>query len=185
MPEAAFTRLPLMDPARSYLCALVLVPSEEVCALVRAARLNCPVAQAAADPPHVTLLFLGRIQGAQAVQLQTALHKAGTLRFETETDGLGVFSRADVVNNLHVRLKPHRELADAHRTLLKHARQFEWFCPGHYVESFYTPHISIYNAMNLAEADAKRIVENLHWDDVLFSLSDPHIRVVPIAAGGP
>jgi 2'-5' RNA ligase len=132
-----------------------------------------------ADPPHVTLLFLGRIKGTHVVQFQTALDGSCPRHFDMETAGLGTFGKNGRVTNLHIRLAASVPFMDAHRVLLDKAKEFEWFSAGAYAGVSYTPHVSIYRSIDLAVEEADWMIRGRRWNELRFRLGDPHIRAVP------
>jgi hypothetical protein len=84
------------------------------------------------------------------------------------------------VTNIHLRLAPNPALVKAHAKLLDlMVRQFSWFTPGPFAGAAFVPHISIFDRISLDPTEAKRIIDNAAWQDVPFTLSDPHIRAVP------
>ena len=110
--------LPLIAPEVAYLSALVLVPSANVLAAVDAVRRAHRIDDAVVDPPHVTLLFLGRPPGRLLLELHAALHAASTVRPRAETAGMAVFRSNGLVTNIHLRLAPNPALEQAHGMLL-------------------------------------------------------------------
>src|SRR5262249_1351112 len=135
--------LPLLEPDTVYLAALVLVPSRKLRTTLAELRRRYPVPQAIADPPHVTLLFLGQLPADRLCALYSALQAARAMRFQVDTAGLHVIKQGGRVTNIHVRLAPDAALLEAHGTLLDLARRFDWFAPGRYAGPAYSPHVSV------------------------------------------
>lgn len=173
--------LPLIAPEVAYLSALVLVPSANVLAAVDAVRRAHRIDDAVVDPPHVTLLFLGRPPGRLLLELHAALHAASTVRPRAETAGMAVFRSNGLVTNIHLRLAPNPALEQAHGMLLDTARKFAWFAPGPFAGASYLPHISIYDRISLDPAEARRIIDTADWKDLSFTLGDAHVRAVPLS----
>src|SRR5215475_9600295 len=95
--------------------------------------------------PHLTVLSLGRLDGAKLLTLWHCLH---AYRQETVTVRLhefGTFGAEGRITNIHIRI--------IHSPVLQACMRFPWFVPGPYVGPGYTPHVSILDHLEVRSDD--------------------------------
>jgi len=94
-------------------------------------------------PPHLTLLYLGRMWGSQLAALAARLEALRNEKAGGRLEGLGFFDFSGRRTNVHVRIDPDPSLLELHERALDIGRQFDWFEPGRFVGADYVPHVSI------------------------------------------
>jgi hypothetical protein len=146
-----------VDASAPYESALVYPLPPRVVELVGALRCHLglgapPEFQLA---PHLTVLSLGRLDGAKLLTLWHCLH---TYRQETvaiRLDEFGTFGAGGRITNIHIRIAPSPELLALHSRVLQACMRFPWFVPGPYVGPGYTPHVSILDHLEVHSDDCQ------------------------------
>jgi len=150
--RAGVFRLPWVDVMSRYESALVYALPDDVVAHVEALRRSLGVE---APPefqlePHLTVLFLGHMDGTQLLALWQCLHQHRGATTEVGLQNLGTFRSGSRVTNIHIRVAPGAEILALHERVRQACSQFRWFAPGPYVGSGYTPHISVFDGIDIA-----------------------------------
>ena len=105
--------------------------------------------------PHLTVLSLGRVDGAQLLTLWHRLHAYRQETVAVRLQEVGTFGAGDRITNIHIRIAPSPELLALHNRVLQACMRFPWFVPGPYVGPGYTPHVSILNNLEVQPDDCQ------------------------------
>src|SRR5215510_10347721 len=103
--------------------------------------------------PHLTVLSLGRLDGAKLLTLWHCLHAYRQETVAVRLHEWGTFGAEGRITNLHIRIIPSPELLALHNQVLQACMQFPWFVPGPYVGPGYTPHVSILDHLEVRPDD--------------------------------
>src|SRR5215475_384792 len=105
--------------------------------------------------PHLTVLSLGRLDGAQLLTLWHCLHAYRQETVAVRLHEFGTFGAEGRITNIHIRIIPSSELLALHSRVLQACMRFPWFVPGPYVGPGYTPHVSILNHLEVRSDDCQ------------------------------
>jgi 2'-5' RNA ligase len=103
--------------------------------------------------PHLTVLSLGRLDGAQLLTLWHCLHAYRQETVAVRLHEFGTFGAEGRITNIHIRITPSPELLALHSRVLQACMRFPWFVPGPYVGPGYTPHVSILDHLEVRSDD--------------------------------
>src|SRR5262245_49724208 len=103
--------------------------------------------------PHLTVLSLGRLDGAKLLTLWHCLHAYRQETVAVRLHEFGTFGAEGRITNIHIRIIPSPELLALHSRVLQACRRFSWFVPGPHVGSGYTPHASILDHLEVRSDD--------------------------------
>jgi 2'-5' RNA ligase len=105
--------------------------------------------------PHLTVLSLGRMDGAQLLTLWHRLHAYRQETVAVRLQEVGTFGAGGRITNIHIRIAPSPELLALHNRVLQACMRFPWFVPGPYVGPGYTPHVSILDHLEVQPDDCQ------------------------------
>jgi 2'-5' RNA ligase len=105
--------------------------------------------------PHLTVLSLGRVDGAQLLTLWHRLHAYRQETVAVRLQEVGTFGAGGRITNIHIRIAPSPELLALHNRVLQACMRFPWFVPGPYVGPGYTPHVSILDHLEVQPDDCQ------------------------------
>jgi len=144
-------RLELPLPAAQYDSALVFGLPARLAAAVEELRGKLPWEVPADDQlvPHLTVLFLGRMEGAKLLDLQRAFADLRPVEVDIGLGDLDTFVSASRVSNLHLRVRGDAGLRTLHQRALKACRAAGWEPQTLYLENRYLPHITIVDGVDV------------------------------------
>jgi 2'-5' RNA ligase len=170
-PSAKAGKLDLrrLQPSESYECALAYDVSPALRSAVWSLRrgLELPAPPEFQLTPHITLLYVGRLEGRSLLALDAVFRSIEPSRATVTVGGrLSAFSTGGSVVNVHLPVWPARVVRAEHRRVLR-AFTAQGFAPQTpYVEERYVPHVSVVDRVNL-EGWVERILERCPigtWD---------------------
>ena len=109
------------------------------------------------EPPHLTLLYLGRVAGSQLLDVAAALAPLMWPLLDVRVSGVGVFTPPGRVV-AYLGIEAGQELVAAHQRAYDACARQPWFAPGPWAGDRWRPHITI-----VERSDA-------------FAVDDPHLQ---------
>lgn len=144
-------RIELPVPGARYEAALVFGLPQPVAAAVKCLRIQLAW-EAPGEyqlTPHITVLFLGRIEGARLLDLHRALSWLRPVEIEVKIGGFGTFVSGSKVTNLHLRVLAGTAIRNLHHRALETCRAVGWEPQTPYLGDRYEPHISIFDRVDV------------------------------------
>jgi 2'-5' RNA ligase len=95
------------------------------------------------EPPHFTLLYLGKVAARQFEDVAAALESKSWPALDARVSGVGAFSSPErLIAHLEIAATP--ALIDAHRHAYAACEREPWFAPGPWSRDGWRPHITIF-----------------------------------------
>lgn len=103
--------------------------------------------------PHLTVLYLGRLEGSKLVELHQRLSRLEWARSEVHFGDLGSFRRNGTIINVHLRVTFEEGLRSLHRRALEVCSEAGHIPQSEHIGASYLPHVTIFDDLELAAAD--------------------------------
>jgi 2'-5' RNA ligase len=169
-------RLPWIEKTGRYESALVFDLPETLAEQILRARQALDVSYPPEHQlaPHLTLLYLGHMNGAQLLQLWEHLSVFKDQSVVGRLDGIDSFHSGNRVINLHFKVRRDPVLRELHERAYHLCQQFPWFNPGPFVNSGYQPHISFLDRIDIPESQLPTLGVNPTLPEEI-RLVNPHM----------
>ena len=132
-----------------------------------------------AESYHLTLRFVGEVDGDMADDLEIALSRINVPPMALQLDGLGYFQKRGMANNLHIRIKK----TDALERL---QRKVEVVCVRSGLKAEqrkFLPHITLARMKTTPEESAVKFIAERDWPDGLSFQADHFILYSSFLSG--
>ena len=160
-PKAGKLDLRRLQRAGSYECALAydLSPALRMAVLSLRRGLGLPAPPEFQLTPHLTLLYVGRLESRALLGLDDVFRSIAFSRPTVTVGGrLRAFSTGGRVVNVHLPVVPAKAVRSEHRRVFRAFTAYGFTAQTPYVEERYVPHVSVVDRVDL-EGWVERILE--------------------------